>query len=66
MPGSRLDASYWWRNVREPVQFTDAVRAAAGLGARYFVEIGARPTLLKHVGDSLRGEVNGFADSGGA
>ncbi len=61
MPGSRLDASYWWRNVREPVQFTDAVRAAAGLGARYFVEIGARPTLLKHVGDSLRGEVNGFA-----
>ncbi len=61
MPGSRLGASYWWRNVREPVQFIDAVRAAAGLGARYFVEIGARPTLLKHVADCLRGEVNGFA-----
>jgi phthiocerol/phenolphthiocerol synthesis type-I polyketide synthase C len=61
LPGSRLDASYWWRNVREPVQFMNAVRAAAELGARYFVEVGARPTLIKHIGDSLRGEVNGFA-----
>jgi phthiocerol/phenolphthiocerol synthesis type-I polyketide synthase C len=61
LPGSRLDGNYWWRNVREPVQFAAAVRAAAELGARYFVEIGARPTLLKHVADSLRGEVNGFA-----
>jgi acyl transferase domain-containing protein len=61
MPGSRLDANYWWRNGREPVQFTNAVRAAADLGARYFGEVGARPTLQKHIADSLRGEVNGFA-----
>jgi phthiocerol/phenolphthiocerol synthesis type-I polyketide synthase C len=61
LPGSRLDGNYWWRNVREPVQFAAAVRAAAELGARYFVEIGPRPTLLKHIVDSLYGEVNGFA-----
>ncbi len=61
LPGSRLDGNYWWRNVREPVQFAAAVRGASELGARYFVEIGARPTLLKHVTDSLRGEVHGFA-----
>jgi acyl transferase domain-containing protein/NADPH:quinone reductase-like Zn-dependent oxidoreductase/acyl carrier protein/short-subunit dehydrogenase len=61
IPGSRLDAGYWWRNVRETVKFSAAVRAAAELGARYFVEVGARPTLIKHVADSLRGEVNGFA-----
>lgn len=61
LPGSRLDGNYWWRNVREPVQFIAAVRAAAELGARYFVEIGPRPTLLKHIVDSLHGEVNGFA-----
>lgn len=61
LPGSRLDGNYWWRNVREPVQFVAAVRAAADLGARYFVEIGPRPTLLKHIVDSLHGHVNGFA-----
>ena len=61
VPGSRLDGNYWWRNVREPVLFSSAVRAAAELGVRYFVEIGARPTLQKHIADSLRGEVNGFA-----
>ena len=61
LPGSRLDGGYWWRNVREPVQFVAAVRAAAELGARYFVEIGPRPTLMKHVVDSLQGVVNGFA-----
>src|SRR5690606_20404562 len=47
LPGSRLDGSYWWRNVREPVQFNAAVLAAAELGARYFIDIGPRPTLIK-------------------
>lgn len=61
LPGSRLNGRYWWRNVREPVRFMEAVRGAAELGARYFVEIGPRPILLKHVVDSLQGEVNGFA-----
>ena len=61
LPGSRLTGAYWWRNAREPVQFMAAVRAAAKLGARYFVEIGPRSTLLKHIADSLEGEVDGFA-----
>ena len=59
--GQRLDGAYWWRNIREPVQFRAATLAAAELGARYFVEIGPRPTLLKHITDSLQGEVNGCA-----
>ena len=60
MPGSRLDAGYWWRNVREPVQFNKAILAAAELGARYFVEVGPRATLLKHIADSLQGEVESY------
>ena len=60
LPGSRLGAEYWWRNVREPVQFAHAIGMAAKLGARYFVEIGPRATLLKHIGDSLAGEVENF------
>lgn len=56
LPGSRLDAGYWWSNVRETVRFSDAVRTAAALGSHYFVEIGPRRTLLKHINDSLADE----------
>jgi len=61
LPGSRLGGGYWWRNVREPVQFVAAVRAAAKLGARYFLEIGPRGTLVKHIGDCLQAEATGTA-----
>jgi phthiocerol/phenolphthiocerol synthesis type-I polyketide synthase C len=56
LPRSRLSARYWWRNIREPVQFMAGVREAAKLGARFFVEIGPRSTLLRHISDSLAGE----------
>ncbi len=48
-----LDAHYWWRNVREPVLFSDAVTVAAKAGARVFVEIGPNPTLLSHINDTI-------------
>ena len=53
LEGDRLDAAYWWRNVREPVLFSDAVTAAAKAGARIFVEIGPAPTLLSHINDTI-------------
>jgi acyl transferase domain-containing protein/NADPH:quinone reductase-like Zn-dependent oxidoreductase/acyl carrier protein len=53
VPGLRLNADYWWRNVREPVQFAAGIRATFDLGARFFIEIGPRSTLLKHAADSL-------------
>ncbi|MCW5704748.1 MAG: acyltransferase domain-containing protein, partial [Bradyrhizobium sp.] len=59
--GDRLDGGYWWRNVREPVQLVSGLRQAAALGARFFFDIGARPTLLKHITDSLDGEATGIA-----
>src|SRR5258706_1831428 len=37
MVGEALDAGYWWRNVREPVQFARAVGALAAGGASLFV-----------------------------
>jgi acyl transferase domain-containing protein/NADPH:quinone reductase-like Zn-dependent oxidoreductase/short-subunit dehydrogenase/acyl carrier protein len=61
LAGSQLNARYWWQNVRQPVQFLAAVREAAKLGARFFVEIGPSPTIIKHIGDSLSGEVTGHA-----
>jgi len=48
-----LDAGYWWRNVREPVQFSRGLRRAAALGARIFIEIGPRSTLLRHIVDTF-------------
>ena len=53
MDPPRLDGVYWWRNVREPVRFSDAVSAAATAGARIFVEIGPSATLLSHINDTL-------------
>jgi len=59
LPRSRLNARYWWRNIREPVQFVAGIREAAKLGARFFVEVGPRSTLLRHICDSLEGEAEG-------
>ena len=53
LEGDKLDAAYWWRNVREPVLFSDAIRVAAQAGARIFLEIGPAPTLLSHINDTV-------------
>ncbi|MBV8133383.1 MAG: type I polyketide synthase, partial [Alphaproteobacteria bacterium] len=52
--GGDLDADYWWRNVREPVRFRDAVETAVRQGAALFVEIGPRPILTANITDTLR------------
>ncbi|WP_063798007.1 type I polyketide synthase [Streptomyces sp. 150FB] len=42
-----MDADYWWRNVREPVQFAAAVTALIGAehGCDVLVEVGPHPAL---------------------
>ncbi|WP_306366858.1 type I polyketide synthase [Nocardiopsis sp. CC223A] len=40
-----LDASYWYRNLAEPVRFHDAVRALLSDGHDLFVEVGPHPVL---------------------
>lgn len=52
--GSDLDAGYWWRNLRAPVRFEDAVSSALALGGAVFVEISPRPILVSSVADVLR------------
>jgi acyl transferase domain-containing protein/NADPH:quinone reductase-like Zn-dependent oxidoreductase/acyl carrier protein len=51
--GESLDASYWWRNVREPVLFAEAARAMVADGARIFVEIGPHAVLGAYLTDAL-------------
>ncbi|MGK5499107.1 acyltransferase domain-containing protein, partial [Streptomyces sp. URMC 125] len=51
----RLDAGYWWRNVRRPVRFAPAVEALAAEGFDVFVEIGPHAVLGPYLRRLLRG-----------
>ncbi|MGY4866794.1 SDR family NAD(P)-dependent oxidoreductase [Mycolicibacterium elephantis] len=42
---SPLDAQYWRRHSRQPVQFAESVRTAAALGCSVLMEIGPQPVL---------------------
>ncbi|APU42862.1 hypothetical protein BSL84_26850 [Streptomyces sp. TN58] len=48
-----LDAGYWWRNLREPVLFADAVRTAGAAGHRVFLEMSPHPLLSVSVTECL-------------
>ena len=52
--GPELAGDYWFRNVREPVQFVGAVREMVGDGFRAFVELSPHPILSPGVEDVLR------------
>jgi acyl transferase domain-containing protein/NADPH:quinone reductase-like Zn-dependent oxidoreductase/acyl carrier protein/NADP-dependent 3-hydroxy acid dehydrogenase YdfG len=49
--GADLGPSYWWLNVREPVNFEAAIRAMAADGVNTFVEIGPRAVLATYLTD---------------
>lgn len=50
----QLDANYWWRNIRNPVRFSDGMAALVGAGFTTFVEIGPNPVLQAYLHDALR------------
>ena len=54
LDGRRLDAHYWWRNVRCPVLFAQATACALEAGARLALEVGPHPVLQHYVRDGLR------------
>jgi phthiocerol/phenolphthiocerol synthesis type-I polyketide synthase C len=54
LAGESLDATYWWRNIREPVQFGPAVLGMMQGGTSIFVEIGPQPILRGYLGECLR------------
>ncbi len=50
----RLDGTYWWRNVRQPVLFSAALDRLIGGGARIFLEVGPQPVLQAPMREGLR------------
>ncbi|CAE6820444.1 L-threonine 3-dehydrogenase [Paraburkholderia aspalathi] len=53
LAGNELDAQYWWRNIREPVRFGDAVAQVAQTGVRLFLEVGPHSILRTYVTQTL-------------
>ncbi|MDT5008927.1 MAG: mycoketide-CoA synthase, partial [Mycobacterium sp.] len=51
---AELDADYWYRNLRETVQFDVAVRTACAQGYRSFVESSPHPALIAAIEDTAR------------
>ncbi|MFF2120290.1 SDR family NAD(P)-dependent oxidoreductase [Kitasatospora sp. NPDC058184] len=49
----RLDAAYWYRNLRRTVRLEEAVRALAADGHAFFVEVSPHPVLASAVQDTL-------------
>ncbi|QWF85158.1 D-alanine--poly(phosphoribitol) ligase subunit 1 [Amycolatopsis sp. CA-230715] len=49
----QLDSGYWYRNLREPVRFEPAVRAAATDGYGVFVEVSPHPLLTMAINDTV-------------
>ena len=47
-------ATYWWRNLREPIAFLPALAAALTHGPGLFLEIGPHAILQGYLRDSLR------------
>ena len=47
------DGSYWFKNVRQPVQFTDTIETLIDDGYNQFVEISPHPILSAGIADLL-------------
>ncbi|SPB15581.1 type I polyketide synthase WcbR [Caballeronia novacaledonica] len=53
LDGHALDAAYWWRNIRQPVRFREAIACIADEGVRVFIEVGPHSILRRYIKASL-------------
>ncbi|WP_454782253.1 SDR family NAD(P)-dependent oxidoreductase [Legionella sp. WA2022007384] len=51
--GKKLDANYWWDNIRQPVQFEKAINQLIDDGVKVFLEVGPQPVLKRYIEDIL-------------
>ena len=50
----RLDAHYWWKNIRQPVLFAQTLQNMIREGYQLFLEIGPHPVLSSFIKDGLQ------------
>jgi len=53
-PAEKFHADYWWRNVRQPVQFAAGIQTLIEAGFTDFLEIGPHPALSGSVSECLK------------
>ncbi|BBY09919.1 polyketide synthase [Mycobacterium marseillense] len=58
-----LDADYWYRNIRQTVQFDQAVRSASEHGYRTFIESSPHPALLAGIEDTANHQAGRDAEA---
>ena len=51
--GTRLDARYWWHNIRDPIRFESAINNLLAGGTSLFVEIGPHAVLRGYIAEIL-------------
>ncbi|MGW3647540.1 SDR family NAD(P)-dependent oxidoreductase [Streptomyces sp. NPDC000878] len=54
--GSAMDADYWVRNIRQPVDFVGAVRGQLALGDTVFIEVSPHPLLVNGIRETGRAD----------
>ncbi|MFF5173647.1 SDR family NAD(P)-dependent oxidoreductase [Micromonospora sp. NPDC000089] len=52
--GEEMDADYWYRNLRQPVELADAVRALTAEGHHTYVECSPHPVLTPGIEQTLQ------------
>lgn len=52
LEGPEMDAEYWWKNVRQPVLFAQAVRSLMKSDHGLFLEVGPHPVLTSSLLDN--------------
>src|SRR5271154_5755414 len=59
---AELTADYWFRNIRQTVEFASAVRTASATGYRTFIESSPHPALIAGIEDTATGCVGDGAE----
>ncbi|MCA2313526.1 type I polyketide synthase [Mycobacterium sp. WUMAC-025] len=57
-----LDTDYWYRNIRQTVQFDQAVRSASEHGYRTFIESSPHPALVAGIEDTANHQADRNAE----
>lgn len=52
--GSRINGSYWWKNVRQPVLFSNAIKTLMQDKYNIFIEIGPHPVLRNSMQECIK------------
>ena len=65
MDTAGLDADYWYRSIRQTVQFEQAVRSARNAGYRVFIESSPHPILMTNIEATMAAEADRDPDRGG-